>query len=81
MVISLHLETDSFEANIRVGEDGSVTERGSLLFTDPEFLERPLKEKARQIREARTRILQERFGRKNRSSVPSGAGQKEHIAD
>jgi len=73
-VIRLTINTDSLEATVGVEPDGRVFQGSTLLFTDVGFLERHLAEKARMLRDARSRMLRERFGRTNKRSA-SGNGK------
>jgi len=60
-LVRLTINTDGFEATVGVEPDGRVFQGNTLLLTDPEFLERHPKEKVRMIREARSRLLRDRF--------------------
>jgi hypothetical protein len=58
------ISTDDFEAKVTIAPDGTVKERGVVLLVDTDFYGRDITEKVRLIKDARKRIMAERFGRR-----------------
>lgn len=70
--MTVEINTDGWKATVMLEPDGGVLDRRTLLFTDPDFLDRDIDEKVRMIREARSRILRERFDSRRSHGRESG---------